>query len=69
MTEKNWALLNGLALAYVGDAIYEIYIRDYLVGLGYTKPSQLHKMATHFVSAKGQSFLMHEMLAVEGFLT
>lgn len=69
MTEKNWALLNGLALAYVGDAIYEIYIRDYLVGQGYTKPSQLHKTATHFVSAKAQSFLMHEMLAVEDFLT
>ena len=69
MTEKNWALLNGLALAYVGDAIYETYIRDYLFEQGYTKPSQLHKTATHFVSAKAQSFLMHEMLAEEDFLT
>lgn len=65
MTEKNWALLNGLALAYVGDAIYETYIRDYLVHQGQTRPSQLHRMATHFVSAKAQAFLMHEMITAE----
>ena len=39
--EKKWMRdykqLNGLALAYVGDAIYEIYIRDYWVSLGQTK--------------------------------
>ena len=28
---RDYKQLNGLALAYVGDAIYEIYIRDYLV--------------------------------------
>ncbi|MBM6615185.1 Mini-ribonuclease 3 [Desemzia sp. RIT 804] len=65
MTEKNWALLNGLALAYVGDAIYETYIRDYLVNQGQTRPNQLHRMATHFVSAKAQAFLMHEMISAE----
>lgn len=65
MTEKNWALLNGLALAYVGDAIYETYIRDYLVHQGQTRPNQLHRMATHFVSAKAQAFLMHEMITAE----
>lgn len=65
LTEKNWALLNGLALAYVGDAIYETYIRDYLVHQGQTRPNQLHRMATHFVSAKAQASLMHEMMAAE----
>ena len=65
MTEKNWALLNGLALAYVGDAIYETYIRDYLVHQGQTRPNQLHRMATHFVSAKAQAFLIHEMMTAE----
>lgn len=62
MTEKNWALLNGLALAYVGDAAYEIYIRDHLVKKGQTRPNQLHRMATHFVSAKAQAFLLHAMM-------
>lgn len=48
--------LNGLALAYVGDAIYEIYIRDYLIEKGETKPNKLHRAATHYVSAKAQAF-------------
>ena len=57
--------LNGLALAYVGDAVYEVYIRDYLVATGQTRPNQLHKMATHYVSAKAQAFLMDAMLQAE----
>ena len=59
---RDYTQLNGLALAYVGDAIYEIYIRDYLVELGQTKPNILHRMATQYVSAKAQAFLVQEML-------
>lgn len=59
---KDYKQLNGLALAYVGDAVYEVYIRDYLVAQGQTKPNTLHKMATHYVSAKAQAFLIQEML-------
>lgn len=64
MAEKkqDFLQLNGLALAYVGDAIYEIYIRDYLIRQGQTKPNMLHRMATQYVSAKGQCYLMQEML-------
>lgn len=61
-------LLNGLALAYVGDAIYEVYIRDFLVESGQTRPNQLHRMATHYVSAKAQASLINEMEAA-GLLT
>lgn len=60
--------LNGLALAYVGDAVYEVYIRDFLVESGQTRPNTLHKMATHYVSAKAQAMLMEKMLA-EAVLT
>ena len=59
---KDYRQLNGLALAYVGDAIYEIYIRDYLVSLGNTRPNQLHHLATHYVSAKAQAFLIDALL-------
>ncbi len=59
---RDYTQLNGLALAYVGDAIYEIYIRDYLVEQGQTKPNTLHRMATHYVSAKAQAFLIQAML-------
>ncbi|WP_062806025.1 Mini-ribonuclease 3 [Enterococcus pernyi] len=60
--------LNGLVLAYVGDAIYEIYIRDYLIEKGETKPNKLHRAATHYVSAKAQAFLIQQMLQ-ENLLT
>lgn len=62
---RDYKQLNGLALAYVGDAVYEVYIRDHLVATGQTRPNQLHKMATHYVSAKSQAFLMDAMLQAE----
>lgn len=62
---KDYQQLNGLALAYVGDAIYEVYIRDYLVAQGLTRPNNLHQTATGYVSAKAQAFLMEAMLAEE----
>ena len=46
MEIKDAKLLNGLALAYMGDAVYEIAIREYVLGLGHTKPNQLHHMST-----------------------
>ncbi|WP_265459600.1 Mini-ribonuclease 3 [Enterococcus sp. HY326] len=62
---RDYQQLNGLALAYVGDAIYEIYIRDYLVEQGQTRPNKLHHMATNYVSAKAQASLMEELLAAD----
>lgn len=59
---RDYNQLNGLALAYIGDAVYEVYIRDFLLETGLTKPNQLHRQATKFVSAKAQCFLMQRML-------
>lgn len=61
--------LNGLTLAYVGDAIYEIYIRTHLVTSGIVKPNELHKHATQYVSAKAQAMLMKALLLDESLLT
>lgn len=54
-------LINGIALAYVGDAVYEVQIRDYLINKGLTKPNLLHQTATRFVSAKAQAYLIEEL--------
>lgn len=54
--------LNGLTLAYVGDAIYEIYIRSHLVKNGIIKPNHLHKCAKQYVSAKAQAELMKALI-------
>ena len=69
MNEKDAKLLNGLALAYMGAAVYESTIREYLLSVGQTKPNQLHHMATEYVSAKAQAAIMAGMLAEEGFIS
>lgn len=48
-------LLNGLSLAYIGDAIYEVYIREYILSLGYNNVNRLHKKACEFTSGVSQS--------------
>ncbi|GEL66982.1 Mini-ribonuclease 3 [Marinilactibacillus psychrotolerans] len=63
MKPKDAELLNGLALAYMGDAVYEQFIREYLLTKGQTKPNQLHRLATNYVSAKAQAWLIDELIA------
>lgn len=53
--------LNSLALAYIGDSVYEVYIRKYLLSLKIAKVNDLQKAATKFVSAKGQAYYLKEM--------
>jgi ribonuclease-3 family protein len=47
--------MNVLALAYIGDSIYEVFIRQFLLAKGEIKPHLLHRAATRFVSAKAQA--------------
>jgi ribonuclease-3 family protein len=58
MEIKDAKLLNGLALAYIGDAVYELAIREHLLDVGQTRPNQLHQYATQYVSAKAQAKIM-----------
>jgi len=53
--------LNSLALAYIGDAVYEMYVRHYLLTKGNVRPNQLHNIAKYYVSAKAQSSIIHEL--------
>ena len=62
MKNKDAKLLNGLALAYIGDAVFELAIREYLLNSGQTKPNQLHHRATQYVSAKAQASLISHLL-------
>lgn len=58
---------NILSLAYLGDSVYELYIREYLLSRGITKVNTLQKQAIQFVSAKAQCNFVTEMLK-ENFL-
>ncbi|MED4464768.1 Mini-ribonuclease 3 [Metabacillus fastidiosus] len=61
--------LNSLALAYVGDAVYEVYVRHFLLTKGSVRPNQLHNLSKRYVSAKAQSKILHSLLDEEGFFT
>lgn len=60
--------LNALALAYMGDAVYERAVREHLLRSGRVKPNTLHRQATTFVSAKAQAMVL-KRLTEEAFLT
>lgn len=61
MTRANYQQINGIALAYIGDAVWEVFVREHLLELGLTKPNKLQHTATHYVSAKAQAFLISQM--------
>ena len=44
-----------LALAFIGDAVYEQYIREYIIGLGYRTINEMHKQAIKYVKAASQA--------------
>ena len=53
---------NMLVLAYLGDSIYEFYIRKYLVDKGISKVKELQAEAIKYVSAKSQSSYLKELI-------
>lgn len=61
MVQADYRQLNGIALAYLGDAAYEVYIRQHLLTKGISKPTKLQHIATHYASAKAQAALIDLM--------
>lgn len=53
--------LNALELAYIGDAVYEVSIREHLLKKGIRKVNNLQKEAKKFVSAKGQVEILNKL--------
>ncbi|WP_054956081.1 Mini-ribonuclease 3 [Paenibacillus dakarensis] len=51
-------LIPPIVLAYIGDSIYEIAVRQYLISLPNLRPHHLHRKATSLVSAKAQSRIL-----------
>lgn len=60
---------NTIALAFLGDAIYELYIREHLfVKINKQRPDQMHKAAVKFVKASAQCESIKRLIKEE-FLT
>ncbi len=54
--------MSPLVLAYLGDTVYETYIREYLIRQNtQRKVNDLHKLAIKYVKAKAQATIIHEI--------
>ncbi len=63
--KPDYKQLSSLALAYIGDAVFEVMVRQHLLNQKIAKVHELHKQATKYVSARNQSrfirFLMDQL--------
>ena len=55
LPEQDIRSYSPLTLAYIGDAIYDLYIRTIIVKRGNTQPNKLHKKASALVKAETQA--------------
>lgn len=54
--------LNILVLAYLGDSVYENYVRRHLIEQGFAKVNDLQKASISFVSAVSQAKFIRIMI-------
>jgi ribonuclease-3 family protein len=60
--ENEVRLLNPLIWAYIGDAVYEVYVRSFIISNGRKTSNDLHKESIKYVKAKAQSDILEELL-------
>ena len=53
--------LSPLALAFLGDAVFELYVREKLLLQGNAPAQQLHRKAVGYVCARAQSKAVEEI--------
>ena len=55
-------MLNPLQLAIVGDAVYEVFVRTYIISENENLSAhKIHRKAIEFVKAQAQSKIMHKI--------
>lgn len=62
------AACSGRTLAFLGDAVWTLLVRKYLIAEGYGRGNDLQKRSVRFVSARAQADF-YDLLHGEGFLT
>ncbi len=62
------ARLGTTVLAYMGDAVWEAYIRRHVISSGLARPDRLHSATVKYVRAQAQAQALRVMIR-EGFLT
>jgi ribonuclease III family protein len=59
---SNPALLPPLSLAYIGDAVYELYIRRRVLEQGPLRPNELHRQTVSYVRAHAQAAALQDLM-------
>lgn len=55
-------IINTLSLAYLGDAVYEVLVRNYLLNSGMYNINELNKKQKEYVSASSQSEILDRLI-------
>ena len=62
MNRTELITMSPLVLAYIGDTVFETYVREYLITKNINKKvNDLHKSAIKYVKAKAQATIIHEL--------
>ena len=61
MQKQEVLKIHPVTLAFVGDAVYSLYVREKLVKAGEDKPGVYQKAASAAVSARGQNELLQKI--------
>ena len=59
------SLNNGHLLAYIGDSVMTLWVREYLIEEGYSKAKDLQEQAKRYISAQAQAWVLASMLEEE----
>lgn len=62
LTKAQAQNLNALSLAYVGDAVHSLFVREKLAKESDLKAGDLHKLASQIVNAHSQAVLAEKVL-------
>ncbi|QCX33814.1 Mini-ribonuclease 3 [Caloramator sp. E03] len=56
--EKDVRMMNPLVWAYIGDSVYEVYVRSYIISKGGKTSFALHRESIKYVKASSQSDIL-----------
>ncbi|MGI6730542.1 MAG: Mini-ribonuclease 3 [Anaerovoracaceae bacterium] len=63
MDKNNIATMNTTVLAYLGDSVYELFVRRHVLDSGQVNADKLHKSAVKYVQAEAQATALKKMLS------
>jgi ribonuclease-3 family protein len=62
MEKQEIAYMNTTVLAFLGDSVYETFVRNHVIGKGQVNADVLHREAVRFVRADAQAFALKAMM-------